>query len=147
MAGEASHLFRKLVFDINAEEWNEYDLPKLRRWELSLLCQLFGGPKTGKAEELVTRILSIRTVRSKIARYGSDRPAAVALAADFRKDELKWFCRHMKLWRSGSKIQRAITLLSWRDRARMEGMKLLNQLMAPQEPGGRPIQLQLGLAL
>ncbi|HSI11758.1 MAG TPA: hypothetical protein VK961_06920 [Chthoniobacter sp.] len=144
MKREASDLFIKLVFNFDAEEWNEFELAKLRTWELSILSQLLGGPKSLERTEFVTRILCTREVRFKIARYASDRAAAEQLAADHRKEALKWMAKQMKLWRSGSKIQLAITLIQWRDRCRMEGQKRLEELRAvnPTEPT-QPRQLRL----
>jgi hypothetical protein len=136
---------RKLVFNFDAEEWNEFELPKLRCWELSILSQLLGGPKNLPREEFVTRILETRSIRAKLAGYASDREAAGKLADAHRKEALKWMAKQMKLWRSGSKIQLAITLIQWRDRCRMEGKKFLEVLMQTTGEPRRPQQLQLQL--
>lgn len=141
MTPDASALFRKLLFDPMAEEWNEDDLPKLRVAELRLLSQLLGGPKSPPKAELVTRILCTRLIRLEIARFGSTREAAQDLAQSARKERLKWMAKQMKLWRSGSKIQLAIVLINWRDRARLEGQKLLDTLRSVDP--GRPVQLLL----
>jgi hypothetical protein len=134
-------LFTKLVFDAQSELWNEFDLPRLRAVELQTLAQLVGAPKSGSKEKVSIRILAIRQVRLKLQPFADD---VQAVAAAFRKEALKHMAREAGLWRSGNKTQLAAVLLSWRQRARAEGQKLLDQLCAASRQ--RPRQLDLGIA-
>jgi hypothetical protein len=130
----ASDLCRRLIFNFNDPGWNEDDVAKLKTWEIEILCKLLGAPKSGPREKVIVRLLETRNVRGAISAYPCDRDGAVALATAKRKEWLKWFCKQMCLWRSGTKIQLAGTLLQWRDRARLEGQKFLTSLMTA-EPG------------
>lgn len=105
MKREASDLLRKLVFDFGAPEWNEYDLPRLRGWELEILARLLAAPKTGPKEKVVVRILCTRTIRQKLSRYPCDETGIVGMLADFQKEALKWMAKQMCVWRSGNKRQ------------------------------------------
>lgn len=129
-------LFSKLVYNFDAEEWNEYDLPKLSLREIQVLCRLLGSPKSGSKEKVIARLLAVRQVRLKLSRFQDDPHAIVP---EFRKEALKHMAREAGLWRSGNKIQLATVLLNWRNKCRHDGQKFFEDISA--ELAKRPQQL------
>lgn len=139
-------LFTHLVYNSQSELWHEDELPKLKVAQLHVLAVMIGAPKSGTKENLIITILARRHVRLKIGGFGSTREEAQRLANAYRKESLKAMAKECKLWRSGSKIQLAICLLGWRDRARLEGQKALEACVAAtrEETAADP-QLKLPL--
>lgn len=128
------HLFTELVYDFNSDHWNEYDLPKLSQRELEALARLLGCPHSGTKERLVVRLLAQRKLRFKLSRF-NDNPKDLATA--YQRASLRDMCREAGIWRSGTKIQMAAGLLTWRLRCRSKGQAFLKELQA----AGRQQQL------
>ena len=137
----ASHLFQTLAFDVKSQLWNDYELPKLTMVELRTLAMLFGCPKSGNKEWLVSRLLAVRIVRMELAKFGSDYAAVEALAAELRKERLKWMAEQAGTWRSGNKLQLATCLMNWRNRCRVEGQKIMDELLAARAENPKQMKL------
>jgi hypothetical protein len=136
-------LFTRLVYDANSELWNEDELPKLTGLQLQTLARLWGAPHSGTKETLTIRILAIRQVRVKVAPFTADRDGMMALANAFRKEALKHMAKECGLWRGGNKMQLTEQLINWRQRARANGQRLLEQMIA--DTNARPLQLTFDL--
>jgi hypothetical protein len=136
-------LFSKVVNDIDAEEWNEYDLPKLTLREIQCLCMLLCSPKSGTKEKVVTRLLAVRQVRIKLAPFAASREGMEAVVLSFRKEALQWMAKEAGLWRSGNKLQLANVLINWRERCRAEGQKFLQEALAQILNQPRQMYLEL----
>lgn len=133
-------IFRKLVFNFDSDLWNEYDVAKLRMIELQTLAMLVGAPKSGRKDDVVVRVLAVRCVREKLSKFGND---AAEVLPHFRKEALKHMARECGLWRSGNKLQLAAVLLTWRNRVRAEGEKLLGELIATSRSAATQQQLAI----
>jgi hypothetical protein len=137
-------LFLDLLHDPAHEGWNEYDLPTLKLSEIQFLCRCLGAPKSGTKMNVVVRLLAVRHVRTNLSKYAeADLDGVVA---DFDKVALKWMAKEAGLWRSGNKRQLAAVLLMWRNRARVEGQKYLDEqfrLMDAALPKARQLRLPL----
>lgn len=133
-------LYDELVMDANSERWNEFDLPKLSLLQMQTTARLLGCPFTGTKSSLVVRLLSVRLIRIKLSRFALE-PAAVAEA--FQKRELQAMCKQAGLWRSGNKRQLGATLLSWRERCRKEGKKVLDEVLERTRLENHQMELKL----
>ena len=131
----ATALFSELVYDFNSDRWNEYDLAKLSHRELEALAKLLGSAHSGTKQQLVIRVLAQRKLPFKLSWFTDDPKD---LAASYRRQSLRDMCREAGIWRSGTKIQLAAGLLTWRLRCRSKGQAFLKELQA----AGRQ-QLQL----
>lgn len=138
-----THLCSQLYRDPHHEGWNEYDLETIHVEELRFLCRVMGIPDYGNRQVLIVRLLSLRICRLDLSKFGSDYQALQDVCAAFKKDRLHWMCREANLWKSGTKIQMAQVLLSWRNKARLAGQKYLAECDAFTRAKG--VQLTLPL--
>lgn len=138
---QQSKLFWHLVYNADSEQWNEDMLAHFTTKHLQALALMWGAPKSGTKATVIVRILATRQTRLKIARYKSDATATHELSSAYLKCDLKQMCREAGLWRSGNKVQLAATLLSWRNRCRINGAHILERIK--REVAGSPRQLTL----
>lgn len=121
-----NRLFDDLVFNAHSQRWNPDELGHLSLLELQTLAKLLGAPHSGTKEQLITKLLAIRTIRLKLSNF---RPKPDLLAAAFKKRELRAMCKEAGLWKSGNKLQLAATILSWRERCRQKGQNILEEII------------------
>lgn len=49
------------------------------------------------------------------------------MAAAFKRSRLRQICEIGNLWKSGNKVALATVILMWRNQARLDGQKFLNE--------------------
>ena len=118
-------LFFELVYNFDSERWNEFELPKLSLRELLALAKLLGCPSCGSKETVIVRLLALRELRLKLARFTDNLEE---LAISYKRESLHAMCREAGIWRSGNKRALAAGLLNWRDRCRARGHAFLAQM-------------------
>jgi hypothetical protein len=52
--------FSELVYDVQSQSWNRFELTKLSLRELQILAKLLGRPLYGTKETLIVRLLAQR---------------------------------------------------------------------------------------
>ena len=129
-------LFFELVYNLQSERWNEFELSKLSMRELQALAKLLGCSACGTKETLVVRLLAQRELRFKLAPF-TDNPGE--LAGSYRRESLRDMCKEAGIWRSGNKRALSAALLNWRDRCRARGKAFLAEMQSQSKD--RPRQL------
>ena len=146
------------------------NLAGLKKDELECIAILLAVYKSGTKVLLVKRIADCYEIRIKLAAYkakndlynigyreiiemekrGEDTsflfkpdPAIEQMVKSFLGKELKSMCRTVKCGAWGCKRQMAASLLAWRNRCQMKGLKAYNDAM--KEIRGNPRQIQLEL--
>ena len=129
-------LFFELMYDLQSERWNEFELPKLPLRELLAVGKLLGCPSCGSKEAVIVRLLAHRELRLKLSRF-ADNPEE--LAKSYQCESLRDMCREAGIWRSGNKRALSAGLLNWRDRCRARGQAFLAEMRSLAKD--RPQQL------
>lgn len=107
---------------------NLSNLKPLKRIELEFLCRILGITFCGTKKKMTVRILDRWNLRQTLSEYDSSHEEAKLLANFYRRVELYDMCRRAKIWKSGSKIALAVSLLSWRNLCRHKGQKFFNEM-------------------
>ena len=124
-----SSLFNELLHDFDHPAWEDEDTTALTLAEIQFLCRALGAPKSGTKERVWVRLCAIRQVRAKIGKYEGEA-GIDSLVSDVQKIDLKRMAKEAGVWRSGNKRQLAITLLNWRNTARIKGTAFVQEQFA-----------------
>ena len=116
----ASPAFHKL-FRQNPGDWAEPDLAGCNAHELQALCILLNVPHSGKKADLQTRLFTVGKVRGMLSAI--NEPGE--LVAAHRSRELAEFCRTVGVTALGTKQDKAMRLINWRNECRAKGQAAL----------------------
>ena len=116
----ASPAFHKL-FRQNPGDWEEPDLAGCNAHELQALCILLNVPHSGKKADLRTRLFTVGKVRGMLSAI--NEPGE--LVAAHRSRELAEFCRTVGVTALGTKQDKAMRLINWRNECRAKGQAAL----------------------
>ena len=111
--------------------------------ELKAIAGLLHCPKYGTKEQLIVKILALRSLRFKLATFPSTLDGARQLASEKRKEDIKAMASEAGTWKSGNKVQLAVALISWRDYCRHQGSVFFAEQKRLAEQSG--VQLQFSM--
>lgn len=137
-----THLFHELLYAWDHRGWNEDDLAKLPTAEIQDLARVLSAPISGPKNKVIIRLLKTRHVRTVLSKYTCTDEGVAQLVEAMSRKELQLLAKMMCVWRSGNKKQLAITLLQWRDRARMEGQKFTDAMLAAARRAPRQLAFE-----
>ena len=91
--------------------------------ELQALCLVLVIPYTGTKEKLITRILDVWNIRTKLKSYNLPED----IVANFKMKELKAMCKTVRKYSGWNKRSMAKVLLNWRNYCRLEGQRRVDE--------------------